>query len=183
MSKQPLRIVFAATAVLAAVGIAEAAGRGVPARRFTANVVNQAARGGFLYGGAGRFVSTWRRDLPTLDWTFAYRAMQSPVTAVYVSVGDATTLQPGAGVAGDAIVGYICGGDSGMDCPAADAAFSGTWSVDDVVAFNGDFDDWVQEVRAGNSRVVVVTEANPQGELWGQVRPVRRRPFRYVRGR
>lgn len=141
--------------------------------RSVSSQVFQATLSGFeevpprLTGAGGRF---WARLIDggtALQYELRYADPTTPVTAAHIHFGQ-------RGVNGEIMV-FLCGGDDAPACPPRGGTVTGLITADDVRAIPeqglqaGDFEGFIQILRAGVAYVNVHTTMFPAGEIRGQV--------------
>ena len=123
---------------------------------------------------SGDFKATLNRAGDRLSWRLTYRGILTPVQQAHIHFG-----QPAVN---GGVSAFLCsnlpGAPAGVQpCPAPPARISGTIRAADVVGpaaqgiAPGELGELVSAMRAGVTYVNVHSDAYPNGEIRGQIRP------------
>jgi CHRD domain len=122
---------------------------------------------------SGEFKARVSRSSGEVHWRLSYRGFETRVTQAHIHFG-ARALSGGIGV-------WLCDSPSNVSptpveqCPTPSGTLSGTFDEDDVVGPTGqgisagEFEEFVDAMRAGFTYANVHSEARPAGEIRAQL--------------
>jgi CHRD domain-containing protein len=165
--------VAAAVAVAAVLGLATVASAHGGGRKFDETLTGYEETPALSTPGVGEFRARINRQTSEIQYTLTYSGLESNATQAHIHFENPTNS--------GSIVVFLCtnvgGGPAGTQaCPAAGGTISGTITAADVGSgaamqgiAAGEFEEFVNAIRAGATYVNVHSTGRPAGEIRAQL--------------